>query len=142
MPTSRYSMLRMGLAPCSPFTVTNDLMKEAATLARKYQGVRLHTHLAENQVGQAILKAGIPIYTNHFNPCKRSLDQRFFKQICSHTGVIYLDVLGKEFCQSLHQAPQYRALRHQFELTLPMRLQEDIDYSLKTYGVRPGDYIK
>lgn len=43
-------MLRMGLAPCSPFTVTNNLMTEAATLARKYPGVRLHTHLAENQV--------------------------------------------------------------------------------------------
>lgn len=46
----RYSMLRMGLAPCSPFTVTNDLMIKAAELARQYEGVRLHTHLAENQV--------------------------------------------------------------------------------------------
>ena len=45
----RYSMLRMGLAPCSPFTVTQDLMVEAAKLARKYEGVRLHTHMAENQ---------------------------------------------------------------------------------------------
>ena len=43
-------MLRVGLAPCSPFTVTNELMKAAAALARKYEGVRLHTHLAENQV--------------------------------------------------------------------------------------------
>ena len=46
----RYSMLRVGLAPCSPFTVTNDLMKATAKLARQYEGVRLHTHLAENQV--------------------------------------------------------------------------------------------
>ncbi|CAK0787831.1 hypothetical protein CVIRNUC_011053 [Coccomyxa viridis] len=46
---SKYSMLRMGLAPCSPFTVTQDLMVEAAKLARKYEGVRLHTHMAENQ---------------------------------------------------------------------------------------------
>ena len=43
-------MLRIGLAPCSPFTVTNDLMIAAAKLARQYEGVRLHTHLAENQV--------------------------------------------------------------------------------------------
>lgn len=42
-------MLRMGLAPCAPFNVTNDLMLAAARLARKYPGVRLHTHLAENQ---------------------------------------------------------------------------------------------
>lgn len=61
-------MLRMGLAPCSPFTVTNDLMIAAAEIARRHPGVRLHTHLAENQ--------------------------------------------------------------------------EDVDYSLKVYGVRPGEYLK
>jgi len=43
----RYSMLRVVVSPCSPFTVTNDLMREAAKLARAYS-VRLHTHLAEN----------------------------------------------------------------------------------------------
>ncbi|MFQ6393736.1 8-oxoguanine deaminase [Nocardia sp. KC 131] len=40
------SMLRIALAPCSPFSVTADLMRETATLARD-AGVRLHTHLAE-----------------------------------------------------------------------------------------------
>ena len=40
------SMLRMGVAPCSPFSVTEELMREAAALARE-RGVRLHTHLAE-----------------------------------------------------------------------------------------------
>ena len=44
-------MLRMNLAPCAAFVVTNDLMVAAAKLAREYPGVRLHTHLAENQVG-------------------------------------------------------------------------------------------
>jgi cytosine/adenosine deaminase-related metal-dependent hydrolase len=43
----RYSMLRVAVAPCSPFTVSQDLMHESAALARSY-GVRLHTHLAEN----------------------------------------------------------------------------------------------
>ncbi|MBS0565757.1 MAG: 8-oxoguanine deaminase [Proteobacteria bacterium] len=41
------AMVRVGLAPCSPFSVTRDLMREAAVLARD-KGVRLHTHLAEN----------------------------------------------------------------------------------------------
>jgi cytosine/adenosine deaminase-related metal-dependent hydrolase len=40
------SMLRIGLAPCSPFSVTGELMRESAELARR-RGVRLHTHLAE-----------------------------------------------------------------------------------------------
>ena len=42
-------MLRVSLAPCSPHTVSNDLMVKAAALARQHPGVRLHTHLAENQ---------------------------------------------------------------------------------------------
>ncbi len=46
---SRHSMLRITLAPCSPFTVSRDLMRESAAMARSYAGVRLHTHLAENQ---------------------------------------------------------------------------------------------
>jgi len=40
------SMLRMGVAPCSPFSVTGELMRAAAGLARDL-GVRLHTHVAE-----------------------------------------------------------------------------------------------
>ncbi|NLU82160.1 8-oxoguanine deaminase [Rhodococcus sp. HNM0569] len=40
------SMLRIGVAPCSPFSVTTDLLREAASLARA-KDVRLHTHLAE-----------------------------------------------------------------------------------------------
>ncbi len=42
----RFGMVRVALAPCSPFSVTADLMRESAALARSY-GVRLHTHLAE-----------------------------------------------------------------------------------------------
>jgi len=44
---ARYSMLRVGVAPCSPFSVSRDLMRESAALARAY-AVGLHTHLAEN----------------------------------------------------------------------------------------------
>ncbi len=43
----RYAMLRVVVAPCSPFSVSRDLMRESAKLARAY-GVSLHTHLAEN----------------------------------------------------------------------------------------------
>jgi cytosine/adenosine deaminase-related metal-dependent hydrolase len=42
------AMLRIGVAPCSPFSVTSTLMSEAAALARS-KGVRLHTHLAETR---------------------------------------------------------------------------------------------
>ena len=43
----RYAMLRVVVAPCSPFSVSRDLMRESASMARHF-GVSLHTHLAEN----------------------------------------------------------------------------------------------
>ena len=41
------AMIQIGVAPCSPFSVSRELMRDAAILARD-KGVRLHTHLAEN----------------------------------------------------------------------------------------------
>ena len=43
----RYAMLRVVAAPCSPFSVSQGLMRDSAALARSL-GTRLHTHLAEN----------------------------------------------------------------------------------------------
>jgi cytosine/adenosine deaminase-related metal-dependent hydrolase len=45
---NRHAMTRIILAPCSPFSVTPGLMKEAARLARSHPGVHLHSHLAED----------------------------------------------------------------------------------------------
>ncbi len=49
------SMLRVAVAPCSPFSVTGELMREAAALARE-RGVRLHTHLAETVEEEAFCR--------------------------------------------------------------------------------------
>lgn len=46
---TRHSMLRITLAPTSPFNASETMMRESAALARSYPGVRLHTHLAEDQ---------------------------------------------------------------------------------------------
>jgi len=48
----RYAMLRIVLAPCSPFSVSPDLMRESLALARSY-GVHSHTHLAETRDEEA-----------------------------------------------------------------------------------------
>ncbi|MBN8492897.1 MAG: 8-oxoguanine deaminase [Burkholderiales bacterium] len=48
---ARHAMTRIVVAPCSPFSVSRELMRDAALLARAYgpgHGVSLHTHLAEN----------------------------------------------------------------------------------------------
>ena len=44
---SEGAMVRIGVAPCSPFSVSRELMRDAAALAAD-KSVRLHTHLAEN----------------------------------------------------------------------------------------------
>ena len=44
--TARYSMLKIGVAPCSPFSVTTELLKQTAEFAKKYN-IRCHTHIAE-----------------------------------------------------------------------------------------------
>lgn len=49
---SPFAMTRVGLAPCSPFSVSEDLLRETARMARAY-GVRLHTHLAETHDEEA-----------------------------------------------------------------------------------------
>ncbi len=50
------SMTQVAVAPCSPFSVSRDLMRLSAELARRYQ-VRLHTHLAENDHDLAYSRA-------------------------------------------------------------------------------------
>ncbi|MDP2081668.1 MAG: 8-oxoguanine deaminase [Pseudotabrizicola sp.] len=54
------AMVRVGLAPCSPFSVSRDLMRDAALLARD-KGVMLHTHLAENDedIAYSLAKFGV-----------------------------------------------------------------------------------
>ncbi len=46
------AMTRIALAPCSPFSVTPELMRDTADLARRH-GVRLHTHLCETRDEEA-----------------------------------------------------------------------------------------
>ncbi|WP_112320893.1 8-oxoguanine deaminase [Oceanibium sediminis] len=50
------AMVQVGIAPCSPFSVSRELMRDAAILARD-KGVRLHTHLAENDEDVAYSEA-------------------------------------------------------------------------------------
>jgi len=50
------AMVRIALAPCSPFNVSPELMRDSAELARRH-GVRLHTHLAETRDEDAYCQA-------------------------------------------------------------------------------------
>lgn len=95
------SMLHVGVAPCSPFSVTTDLMRESALLAREY-GVRLHTHLAENdddiaysrekfgmrpgEYAESLGWTGEDVWHAH---CVKLDDQEIDLFAASHTGVAH-----------------------------------------------------
>lgn len=53
--SSRFAMVRVGVAPCSPFSVSENLLRESARLARSYR-VRMHSHLAETKDEEAFCK--------------------------------------------------------------------------------------
>jgi cytosine/adenosine deaminase-related metal-dependent hydrolase len=62
---ARFAMRRIAVAPCSPFSVSRDLMRASAELARSL-GVRLHTHLAENDGDVAYSRAKFGLSPAHY----------------------------------------------------------------------------
>src|SRR5262249_7699165 len=87
---ARYSMLRIAVAPCSPFSVSRDLMRESATLARHY-GVSLHTHLAENVNDVAYSRARFGM-----TPAQYAQDLGWVGRDVWHAHCVQLDDAGIE----------------------------------------------
>ena len=82
---ARYAMRRVVIAPCSPFTVTPDLMRESAALARGFNtGVRLHTHLAETLDEDAFCLTHFGQRPAHYAETLGWLDQDVWHAHCVH----------------------------------------------------------
>lgn len=83
------SMLRIVLAPCSPFSVSPDLMRESAALARSHEGIRLHTHLAEN-------RADVDYSVKHFGqtPAQFAESVDWLGEDVWHAHCVWLDEPG------------------------------------------------
>ena len=84
----RYAMLRIAVAPCSPFSVSRDLMRESAALARAY-GVSLHTHLAENVDDVAYTRERFGM-----TPAEYAEDLGWLGRDVWHTHCVQLDQAG------------------------------------------------
>ena len=128
----RHSMLRMVLAPCSPFSVSPDLMRESAALARTYPGVRLHTHLAENQsdVAYSLEKFGLrpgdyaeslgwlgeDVWHAH---CVQLSDAAIQKFAHTHTGVAHCP------CSNMRLASGIAPLRKMLSAGVPVGIGVD-----------------
>ncbi len=88
---SHGSMLNIAVAPCSPFSVSRDLMRESAALARSFTGlgIRLHTHLAENDHDIAYTRT-------HFNstPAEYAQDLGWLGHDVWHAHCVKLDEPG------------------------------------------------
>ncbi|NEQ50771.1 MAG: 8-oxoguanine deaminase [Leptolyngbya sp. SIO3F4] len=129
---SRHSMLRLVLAPCSPFSVSPDLMRESAALARTYPGVRLHTHLAENQsdVDYSLEKFGLrpgdyaeslgwlgdDVWHTH---CVQLNDEAIQKFAHTHTGVAHCP------CSNMRLASGIAPVRKMLSAGVPVGLGVD-----------------
>ena len=88
----RYAMTRIGVAPCSPFSVSRDLMRESAKLARSFgaaHGVRLHTHLTENDNDVAYSKE-----TFGMTPAEYAEDCGWLGDDVWHAHCVKLDAYG------------------------------------------------
>ena len=85
---ARFSILRVAAAPCSPFSVSLDLMRETAALAQAY-GVGLHTHLAESDDDVAYSRA-------HFGctPAQFAQDTGWTGAHVWHAHCVKLDAAG------------------------------------------------
>jgi cytosine/adenosine deaminase-related metal-dependent hydrolase len=83
---SRHSMLRIALGPCSPFTISEDLMRESAKLAKSYEGVGLHTHLAENRDDIAYMAKNYKMRPGPWTEKLGWIDDRVW-----HAHVVWLD---------------------------------------------------
>jgi len=81
----RHAMQRIAVAPCSPFSVSRDLMKEAAALARAH-GVSLHTHLAENVNDIAYSREKF-----HMTPAEYAEDCGWVGRDVWHAHCVHLD---------------------------------------------------
>lgn len=128
----RYSMLRITLAPCSPFTVSQDLMRESAAMARSYPGVRLHTHLAENNsdvqyslekfgqipgdYAEALGWLGDDVWHAH---CVKLSDRAIQKFGTTGTGVAHCP------CSNMRLASGIAPIRHMLNHHVPVGLGVD-----------------
>lgn len=82
---SSYAMRRVVIAPCSPFTVTQELMRQSAELARSFNtGVRLHTHLAETVEEDEFCLAHFGQRPAHYAETLGWLDQDVWHAHCVH----------------------------------------------------------
>jgi 8-oxoguanine deaminase len=129
----RHAMLRIALAPCSPFSVSPELMRESATLARSYRrGVRLHTHLAENdhdvayshdkfgcsptEYAEALGWLGDDVWHAH---CVKLDDHGIGRFAATHTGVAHCP------CSNMRLASGIAPIRRMLDAGVPVGLGVD-----------------
>ncbi|WP_194712331.1 8-oxoguanine deaminase [Noviherbaspirillum soli] len=128
---SRHAMLRIAVAPCSPFSVSRDLMKASAELARSH-GVAMHTHLAENvnDVAYSLEKFGM-------TPAQYAEDCGWVGHDVWHAHCVQLDQPGIELfarthtgvahcpCSNMRLASGIAPVRHMLDHGVPVGLGVD-----------------
>ncbi|WP_420473211.1 8-oxoguanine deaminase [Noviherbaspirillum sp. ST9] len=127
----RHAMLCVVVAPCSPFSVSRDLMRESASMARHY-GVSLHTHLAES-------KTDIDYSREQFNmtPAQYAEDCDWIGHDVWHAHCVQLDEHGIQLfartrtgvahcpCSNMRLASGIAPVRRMLDAGVPVGLGVD-----------------
>lgn len=128
---SRGAMLRIAVAPCSPFTVTRELMKQSATLARHYK-VSMHTHLAENDNDVRYSREHF-----HMTPAQYAEDLGWVGKDVWHAHCVKLDDYGVKLfartgtgvahcpCSNMRLASGIAPVRNMLKAGVPVALGVD-----------------
>lgn len=98
------SMLRIGLAPCSPFSVSADLMRDCAALARIHARVGLHTHLAETLDEERYCQARFGMRPLQYAESVGWLGEDVWFAHMVHPGAPEIDVLA-DSCSGVCHCP-------------------------------------
>lgn len=90
----KYSMLKIGLGPCSPFSITTELLKETAALGKKY-GVRCHTHIAETKDEDEFCKQTLGMRPVEYMESCGWLGREFWYAHCVHLNSDEIGLLAR-----------------------------------------------
>ena len=128
------AMTNVAVAPCSPFSVSRDLMRESALLARSFKGlgVRLHTHLAENDHDIAYSREKFGC-----TPTEYAQDLGWLGHDVWHAHCVKLDAAGIALfaktrtgvahcpCSNMRLASGIAPIRHMLDAGVPVGLGVD-----------------
>ncbi len=134
----KFSMCRLVLAPCSPFSVTEKLLKETAALARRYDKVLLHTHIAETRDEDEYCREVYGMRPVEFMESVDWLEDDCWYAHCVHVNAEEIDLFARRGVGVAH-CPTSNMLLGSGIAPIPEMLEAGVNVSLAVDGSASND---